>query len=63
MDLRTTEWREAIVEIANVIKNTQLTERGLALLIADSCAVTMTQAIDVLRAISELDERYLKRED
>jgi hypothetical protein len=60
IDLRTDEWREAIVEISNVLKKIPLTDRALALLIADSCNVKLTQALEVLRAIPELSKRYLK---
>lgn len=61
MDLRTDEWREAIVEISNALKNISITNRALALLIADSCNVKMTQALTVLKTIPTLSERYLKR--
>lgn len=60
IDLRTDEWREAIVEISNVLKKISLTDRALALLIADSCNVKLTQALAVLKAIPNLSKRYLK---
>ena len=60
IDLRTDEWREAIVEISNVLKKISLTDRALALLIADSCSVKLTQALEVLKAIPDLSKRYLK---
>ena len=61
MDLRETEWREAIVEIANAIKNCPLTDRALALLIADTTKRTgFTQVMEVLKAIPLLPKKYLK---
>lgn len=60
MDLRMNDWREAIVEIANAIENCPLTNRALALLIADSCQVTKTQALQVLETIPKLKDKYLK---
>ena len=60
VDLRSTEWREAIVYIANSIKNTPLTERALCLLISDASGVKMTDVREVLRTIPKLSERYLK---
>jgi hypothetical protein len=61
MDLRETDWREAIVEVANAIKNSPLTDRALALLIVDATAgVSFTQIMSVLRAIPLLPEKYLK---
>lgn len=61
IDLRKDEWREAIVEISNILKNISITDRALALLIADSSTVSLTQAMAVLKAIPNLGERYLKR--
>lgn len=60
MDLRETDWREAIVEVADAIKKSPLTNRALALLIADTCKVTFTQALEVLIAIPKLPKKYLK---
>jgi len=60
-DLRNNDWRQAIIDIANAIKETSLTTRALALLIADSSDVTMTQAKEVLEAIPKLSYRYLKK--
>lgn len=60
MDLRTNEWREAIVEISNTLENCPLTNRGLALLIADSCNLRMTQVLEVLETIPKLEDKYLK---
>jgi hypothetical protein len=60
LDLRTTEWREAICEIAEAVQGCALTNRALALLIADASHVTMTQALEVLETIPELADRYLK---
>jgi hypothetical protein len=61
VDLRKDEWREAIIEISNTLKNISMTDRALALLIADSSTVSLTQAIEVLKAIPNLGKRYLKR--
>ena len=63
MDLRTNEWRQAIVEIAKAVEDSPLRIRALALLIADMTPLSMTQVIHVLRAIPELPSRYLKEED
>ncbi|MFA5458349.1 MAG: hypothetical protein WC261_12045 [Synergistaceae bacterium] len=62
IDLRKTEWREAIVKVAEAIEETELTTRALALLIADSSEVSLTQAKRVLQAIPKLKQRYLKSE-
>jgi hypothetical protein len=62
MDLRMKEWREAITEIANAIENCPLTNRALALLIADSCSLSLTQVLKVLEAIPKLEKKYLKKE-
>lgn len=61
IDLRSNEWREAIVAISNAVKGSHLTDRALALLIVDSCpGVGLTQALAVLRSIKGLEKRYLK---
>lgn len=60
MDLRMTEWREAIIEIGNAIEDCPLTNRALALLIADHTKIKMTQALTVLNALPELKNKYLK---
>jgi hypothetical protein len=61
MDLRENDWREAIVEVADAIKNCPLTTRALALLITDSTKnVSFTQAMEVLTAIPILPRKYLK---
>ena len=62
IDLRCNDWREAIINIADAVEGTQLTTRALALLIADSSDVTLTQAKEVLNAIPKLRNRYLKPE-
>lgn len=62
LDLRCTDWREAIINIGDAVEGTQLTTRALALLIADSSDVTLTQAREVLNAIPKLRKRYLKPE-
>ncbi len=60
VDLRTIKWREAIVKIAKAVEETQLTNRALSLLIADSCTVKMTDVTKVLEAIPTLKTKYLK---
>ena len=64
IDLRSNEWREAIVKISNAVNETQLTNRALALLIADSlpssAKLGLRQVIEVLRAIPGLKAKYLK---
>lgn len=60
IDLRSNDWRKAIVDIADAIEKTQLTNRALALLISDSCPVKLTQALHVLNAIPKLKNKYLK---
>ena len=61
IDLRSNDWRDAIVEIADAVKSTQLTNRALALMITDMTrGVSMTQAMVVLEAIPQLKKRYLK---
>lgn len=62
MDLRKTEWRQAILDIAEAIRECPLTNRALALLIADSCKLSRTQVEEVLEAIPLLEKRYLKEE-
>lgn len=60
-DLRKTDWREAIVKISEAIEDCPLTDRAIALLIADTTAgVTLGQALKVLTAIPRLRARYLK---
>ena len=60
IDLRKNEWREAIIQIADAVKECPLTERGLALLISDMCSVKLTDVRKVLTAIPALKNRYLK---
>ncbi len=61
VDLRKSEWREAIVKISDALKDIQLTDRALSLLIADSCRdVSMGQVRQVLGAIRGLKSKYLK---
>lgn len=60
IDLRTNEWREAIIELANAVQNISLNNRALAILIADCSNVRMTQALKVLNAIPKLEKLYLK---
>lgn len=60
IDLRFTDHKEAIIEIANAMKKCPLTDRALALLVADTCGVPMTQVLKVLDALSSLEKRYLK---
>ncbi len=60
IDLRKTEWRDAITKISRALEDTELTDRALALLIADSTPVKFTQVFMVLRAIPRLAEKYLK---
>jgi hypothetical protein len=62
MDLRETEWRVAIVKIAEAIKNCPLTNRALAFLICDSTKqISFTQVMEVLEAIPKLPKKYLKK--
>ena len=60
VDLRTSEWREAIVKIAKAIDETELTNRALSLLIADISGVKMTQVKSVLESIPKLKKHFLK---
>ena len=60
IDLRFNDHKEAIIEKANAVEKCPLTNRALALLIADSCQVTMTQALAVIDALPKLSKRYLK---
>lgn len=60
IDLRFNDHKEAIIEMANAVENCSLSNRALALLIADSCRVTMTQAMEVIEALPRLSTRYLK---
>jgi len=60
LDLRKTEWREAIVEIASAVKESPLTIRALSILIAGCSNVTMTQAREVLEALPRLKKYYLR---
>ncbi len=60
LDLRKTEWREAIVEIANAVNESPMTIRALSILIADCSNVRMTQAREVLEALPRLEKYYLK---
>ena len=60
IDLRFNDHKEAIIEMANAIEKCPLTNRALALLIADSCKVTMSQAISVIEVLPKLSKRYLK---
>jgi len=60
IDLRFNDHKEAIVEMANAIKDCKLTNRALAILVADSCKVTMGQALEVLETLPKLVSRYTK---
>jgi len=61
VDLRTNEWREAIIEIARAVRDMHLTNRALALMITDTAnGVSLTQALKVIGAIEVLDKKYLK---
>ena len=60
VDLRMSEWREAIVKVANAIGETELTTRALSLLIADISGVKKTQVRAVLESIPKLKEHFLK---
>lgn len=60
VDLRKTEWRDAITKISKALEETELTNRALALLIADSSPVKFTQVLLVLGAIPKLANKYLK---
>ena len=60
LDLRRTEWREAIVEIAKAVDESPLTIRALSILIADCSNVRMTQAREVLEALPRLEKYYLR---
>ena len=65
IDLRSNEWREAIVKISNAVNETQLTNRALALLIIDSLPSStklgLRQVVEVLKAIPRLKANYLKK--
>lgn len=61
IDLRFNDYREAIVEIGNAIEECPLTNRALAVLLADISGVSMTQALTVLEALPQLKKRYLKK--
>jgi uncharacterized protein HemY len=63
IDLRFNDYREAIVEVGNALNNCPLTDRALALLIADSSKITITQALAVLKILPELSKRYLKNKE
>ena len=60
IDLRFNDHKEAIIEMANAIEDCPLTNRALALMIFDSCKVTMTQAMEILNVLPELSRKYLK---
>ncbi len=60
IDLRKKGWREAITDIADAVEKSPLTERAIALLVADICGVNMGQVRKVLAAIPQLKKRYLK---
>ena len=62
VDLRTSDWREAIVNISDAVEKSVLTKRALALLIADSadCKINITQILSVLNAMPRLKNKYLK---
>lgn len=62
IDLRFNDYREAIVEIGNALENCSLNNRAMALLISDSCRVTMTQAMEVLEVLPKLKNRYIKKQ-
>ena len=61
IDLRFNDYREAIVEMGNAIDKCELSNRAMAILIADSCSVTMGQALEVLEALPRLRKRYVKK--
>ncbi len=64
IDLRSNEWREAIVKISNAVNETQLTNRALALFIVDSlpssAKLGLRQVVEVLKTIPFLKKKYLK---
>ncbi len=61
IDLRKTDWRKAIVEIADAANSCPLTNRALALLIVDATSgLSLGQVLKVLEAIPTLKARYLK---
>ena len=60
IDLRKTDWRDAITKISKALEDIELTDRALALLIADCTPVKFTQVLLVLRAIPKLAGKYLK---
>lgn len=62
-DLRFNDHKEAIIEMANAVEKCPLTNRALALLISDSCGVTLTQATRVLDALPKLSQRYIKKKE
>jgi hypothetical protein len=49
------------LQVANALKECPLTDRALALLIADSCNVNITQAMEVMKSIPLLSNRCLKK--
>ena len=56
------ELQQAILEIASTLEKCPITNRALALLIADCSNVTLTRAQSVLETIPELSKIYLKAE-
>lgn len=60
-DLRTSEFREAIVDVANTMRKIKLTDRALALLISDASGISMTAVLKVLESCKTLDQKYLKK--
>lgn len=61
IDLRFNDHKEAIIEMANAIKECPLSNRALALMIADSSPVTLTQALAVLNTLPDLADKYVKK--
>lgn len=60
VDLRTTDWRESIVQVSEALKGLDLNDRAIALLIADSSGIAMGTVLKVLQAARTLDKKYLK---
>lgn len=62
IDLRFNDHKEAIIEMANAVDKCPLSNRALALLIADSCKVNITQALSVLDVLPKLASKYIKKD-
>lgn len=62
IDLRFNDHKEAIIEMANAVEKCTLSNRALALLIADSSKVNITQALSVLDALPKLASKYIKKD-